>query len=42
MEVTYTVDASIIGGLVIRIDDRVVDSSIKTKIETMSKALAQS
>jgi hypothetical protein len=31
-----------IGGLVIRIDDRVVDSSIKTKIETMSKALAQS
>ena len=32
MEVTYTVDASIIGGLVIRIDDRVVDSSIKTRL----------
>jgi F0F1-type ATP synthase delta subunit len=29
-------------GFVVRIDDRVVDSSIKTKIETMSKALAQS
>lgn len=32
MEVTYTVDASIIGGLVIRIDDRVVDSSIKPRL----------
>ena len=42
MEIEYAVDASLIGGLVIRIDDRVVDSSIKTKIESMSKALAQS
>ena len=40
MEVSYTVDASLIGGLVIRIDDRVLDSSIKTKIDKMSKALA--
>lgn len=40
MEVSYMVDASLIGGLVIRIDDRVLDSSIKTKIEKMSKTLA--
>ena len=40
MEVSYTVDASLIGGLVIRIDDRVLDSSIKTKIDKMSKTLA--
>ena len=41
MEVSYHVDKSIIGGLVIRIEDRVVDSSIKNKLEKMSKALAQ-
>lgn len=41
MEVSYNVDKSIIGGLVIRIEDRVVDSSIKNKLEKMSKALAQ-
>lgn len=40
MEVDYAVDASLIGGLVIRIEDRVVDSSIKTKLENMSRALA--
>lgn len=42
MEIAYEVDASLLGGLVIRIDDRVVDSSIRTKLETMSKTLAQS
>lgn len=40
MEITYSVDASLIGGLVIRIEDRVVDSSIRTKLEKMSKTLA--
>ncbi len=40
MEVDYAVDKSLIGGLVIRIEDRVVDSSIKTKLENMSRALA--
>lgn len=40
MEVTYKVDESLIGGLAIRIGDRVVDSSIKTKLETLSKTLA--
>jgi F-type H+-transporting ATPase subunit delta len=39
MEVDYNVDGSIIGGLVIRIEDRVVDSSIKTQLETLSKSL---
>ena len=35
----YDVDASIIGGMVIRIGDRVVDSSIKTKLDELAKQL---
>ena len=40
IETTYAVDKSLIGGLVIRIEDRVVDSSIKTKLDKLSKTLA--
>ncbi len=39
MEISYSVDASLIGGMVIRIGDRVVDSSIKTKLSTLQKDL---
>lgn len=39
-EMHYTVDKSIIGGLIIRIGDRVVDSSIKNELKNMAKALA--
>jgi F-type H+-transporting ATPase subunit delta len=35
----YTVDESLIGGMVIRIGDRVVDSSIKHKIDELSRSL---
>lgn len=38
-EMNYVVDASLIGGMVIRIGDRVVDSSIKTKLYELSKSL---
>ncbi|MBP3338627.1 MAG: ATP synthase F1 subunit delta [Lachnospiraceae bacterium] len=38
-EMHYSVDKDIIGGMIIRIKDRVVDSSIKSKIENMSKDL---
>ena len=38
-EITYNVDESLIGGMVIRIGDRVVDSSIKTKIDEIAKNL---
>lgn len=38
-EMHYTVDASLIGGMVIRIGDRVVDSSIKTKLDELAKDL---
>ena len=41
LEAAYVVDSSLIGGLVIRIEDRVVDSSIKTKLDTLSKSLAK-
>ena len=36
----YKVDPSLVGGLVIRIGDRVVDSSIKTKLGQMAKSLS--
>lgn len=35
----YTVDESLIGGMVIRIGDRVVDSSVRTKLNTMASKL---
>lgn len=38
-EINYIVDKNIIGGMVIRIGDRVVDSSIKTKIYNISREL---
>ncbi len=40
IEIDYKVDKSLIGGLIIRIEDRVVDSSIRTKLDKMSKTLA--
>ena len=41
MEMNYLVDESIIGGMVIRINDRVVDSSVKSKLEDLTKQLLQ-
>ena len=38
-EMNYSVDKDIIGGMIIRIGDRVVDSSIRTKIESLAKEL---
>lgn len=39
IEGIYTVDETLIGGLVIRIQDTVVDSSLKTQIAKLSKTL---
>ena len=38
-EIHFSVDESLIGGLVIRIGDRVVDSSIKSRLYEMKKEL---
>lgn len=38
-EIHFSVDAELIGGLVIRIGDRVVDSSIKSRLYEMRKEL---
>ena len=35
----YSIDKSLIGGMVIRIGDRVVDTSIKTKLAELTKEL---
>ena len=39
MEMHYYLDESLIGGMVVRIGDRVVDSSIKTKLSELQKEL---
>ena len=39
MEIDYAVDESLIGGAVIRIGDRVVDSSVKTKLSRLTAEL---
>ncbi len=41
LEADYTVDKSIIGGLVLRIGDRVVDSSIKRSLEELKTGLME-
>ena len=38
-EIKYSVDESLIGGMIIRIGDRIVDSSIKTKLMGISREL---
>lgn len=40
-EMNYSVDASLIGGMKIRIGDRVVDASVKSKLERMAGSLAK-
>lgn len=39
-EMNYTVDESLLGGMVIRVGDRVVDTSIKNKLRELSKQLS--
>ncbi len=39
-EMNYSVDPELIGGMVIRIGDRVLDGSIKQKLNTMSRSLS--
>lgn len=40
-EMHYSVDAGLIGGMVIRIGDRVVDSSIRTKLYSLTRELSK-
>ena len=39
IEIEYITDPSLIGGMVIRIKDRIVDNSVRTKIENISRDL---
>ena len=39
MEMNYKLDESLIGGMIIRIGDKVVDSSIRTKLEGLERDL---
>lgn len=38
-EMNYEVDKSLIGGMIVRIKDRVIDSSIQTKLNNLSRNL---
>ena len=38
-EMNYKVDKSLIGGMIVRIGDRVIDSSIQTKLNNLSREL---
>ena len=40
-EMDYSVDESLIGGMVIRVGDRVVDSSIRTKLYNLRRSLSR-
>ena len=39
IEIEYETDPSLIGGMVIRIKDRIVDNSVKTKLENITRDL---
>lgn len=41
LEMNYVVDPSLLGGIRIRIGDRVVDNSIQTKLEEMTRSLSK-
>ena len=41
MEMNYDIDESLIGGMIIRIGDRVIDSSIRSKLYKLTKELKQ-
>lgn len=41
MEITYDIDESLIGGMTIKVGDRVIDSSVKSKLEKLTKDLKQ-
>lgn len=41
MEMNYVIDPSLLGGIRIRIGDRIVDNSIQTKLEEMTRKLAK-
>ncbi|SFR62848.1 ATP synthase F1 subunit delta [Anaeromicropila populeti] len=41
LEFVYFVEPEIIGGMIIRIGDRIVDSSIRTKIDVMAKDMSK-
>ena len=40
-EMHYAVDSALIGGMVIRIGDRVVDSSVRTKLYDLTRELSK-
>lgn len=42
LDLTYTVDPSIIGGLIIRVGDRVLDNSLRTRLSAVQRSMLSS
>ena len=42
VDVTTAVDPAILGGLVARVGDRLIDGSVRTRLQDMRKSLAES
>ena len=40
-EVDYKIDKSLLGGMVIRIGDQVLDNSIRSKLDALSRQLSE-
>jgi F-type H+-transporting ATPase subunit delta len=40
-EMNYVVDSALIGGMIIRIGDRVVDSSVRSKLSALTRELSK-
>ena len=41
LEIKQKIDASIIGGVVVRVDDTLIDASVKTQLENLNNQLKQ-
>ena len=41
IELTATVDTSVVGGLVARVGDRLIDASVKTKLQELKRSFAE-
>ena len=42
LDLSYTVDPSIIGGLIIRVGDRVLDNSLRTRLSAVQRSMLSS
>jgi F-type H+-transporting ATPase subunit delta len=42
LEIRFDVETSLLGGVVVRVGDQVIDGSVKGKLDALAQTLAQS